>query len=68
MFLRPSRFFAKDIEKVPRRWVENRYRDLRSWSEVGRGGHFPMLEVPDLYVAELRKAFTRLARAAEDQD
>jgi epoxide hydrolase len=52
--------FAKDIEKLPRSWVEARHHDLRYWSVADRGGHFPMLEVPDLYSAELRRAFTRL--------
>ena len=60
--------FAGDIEKLPRRWVEARYRDLRYWNVVDRGGHFPMLELPDVYCGELRKAFTRIrsqqARAA----
>jgi pimeloyl-ACP methyl ester carboxylesterase len=52
--------FAKDIEKLPRRWVEARYRDLRYWSVTDSGGHFPMLEVPDLYTAEVRRAFAAL--------
>ena len=46
--------FPADIEKIPRPWVENRFTDLRSFREAARGGHFPMLEVPDLYVDELR--------------
>ncbi|GAA5113305.1 hypothetical protein [Pseudonocardia adelaidensis] len=49
--------FPRDIERLPRSWVERRYRDLRVWSEADRGGHFPMLEVPERYVAELRTAF-----------
>ncbi len=49
--------FPADIEKVPRPWVERRFTDLRSFREAPRGGHFPMLEVPDAYVAELRHAF-----------
>jgi pimeloyl-ACP methyl ester carboxylesterase len=52
--------FAKDMEKIPRRWVETRHLDLRYWNVLERGGHFPMLEVPDLYVDELRRAFTDL--------
>jgi pimeloyl-ACP methyl ester carboxylesterase len=46
--------FPADMEKVPRPWVESRFTDLRSFREAGSGGHFPMLEVPDLYVDELR--------------
>ncbi len=52
--------FARDMEKLPRRWVETRHRDLRYWNTVDRGGHFPMLEVPDLYTTELRRAFTQI--------
>ena len=47
--------FPADIEKVPRRWVESRFTDLRSFRIADRGGHFPMLEVPDRYVDELRR-------------
>ena len=52
--------FPADIEKVPRPWVERRFTDLRSFTVAERGGHFPMLEVPDAYVAELRHAFARM--------
>lgn len=46
--------FPADIEKVPRPWVESRFTDLRSYRVAPHGGHFPMLEVPELYVEELR--------------
>jgi pimeloyl-ACP methyl ester carboxylesterase len=46
--------FPADIEKLPRSWVESRFTDLRSYRSAPRGGHFPMLEVPDSYVDELR--------------
>ena len=49
--------FPADVEKVPRPWVERRFTDLRSFREAPRGGHFPMLEVPEVYVDELRRAF-----------
>lgn len=49
--------FPRDIEKLPRPWVEHRFTDLRRWSLLDRGGHFPGLEVPDLLVDELRAAF-----------
>ena len=47
--------FPADIEKIPQPWVENRFTDLRSYRVAERGGHFPMLEVPELYVDELRR-------------
>lgn len=30
----------------------------RHWTEYDRGGHFPAIEVPDLYVADVRKFFS----------
>lgn len=53
--------FPSDIERLPRAWVEGRYRNLRYWNEVDKGGHFPMLEVPEIYTNELRSAFTTIA-------
>ena len=54
--------FPADIEKIPRPWVERRFTDLRSFTVAARGGHFPMLEVPDAYVDELRHAFALMPR------
>ncbi|MTD12611.1 alpha/beta fold hydrolase [Nakamurella sp. YIM 132087] len=48
--------FPADIEKFPRFWVEQRFRDLRSFSVAERGGHFPMLEVPAGYAGALRRS------------
>lgn len=48
--------FPADIEKLPRRWVEARFRALQYWHVAERGGHFPMLEVPTSYVEEIRTA------------
>jgi epoxide hydrolase len=50
--------FPKELRKLPRAWVEARFTDLRYWNVLPRGGHFPMLEVPDTFVAELRAAFS----------
>ena len=50
--------FPKELRKLPREWVENRYVDLRYWNVLDKGGHFPMLEVPEVFVAELRDAFS----------
>jgi pimeloyl-ACP methyl ester carboxylesterase len=53
--------FPREIARVPRRWMEARFPDLRYWNEVDRGGHFAAMEQPDLFVAELR-SFFRLVR------
>ncbi|HEY8544493.1 MAG TPA: epoxide hydrolase [Acidimicrobiales bacterium] len=53
--------FPYEIARLPRRWVEARYVDLRWWNELDRGGHFAALEQPGLFVDELR-SFFRLVR------
>jgi microsomal epoxide hydrolase len=52
--------FPRDVRRIPRPWAERQY-DLRRWTEMPSGGHFPGLEEPELLVAELR-AFFRLLR------
>jgi pimeloyl-ACP methyl ester carboxylesterase len=48
--------FPGEITRMPRHWVENRY-NVTHWSEPPRGGHFAAMEVPDLFVDELRTFF-----------
>ena len=50
--------FAQEIIRPPRAAVARRYPDLRLWSAVNRGGHFPAAEVPALFAHEIR-AFAR---------
>jgi pimeloyl-ACP methyl ester carboxylesterase len=38
----------------PRSWVERGYNVVR-WSDLPRGGHFVAMEVPELFVADLRE-------------
>jgi pimeloyl-ACP methyl ester carboxylesterase len=51
--------FPKELMKLPRAWVEARFKDLRYWSVLDRGGHFASLEEPEVFVGELRKAFSQ---------
>lgn len=53
--------FPGEITRMPRRWVEHRY-NVTYWSEPRRGGHFAAMQVPDLFVEDLR-AFFRTVRA-----
>ena len=48
--------FPADIEKLPRRWVQQKFRDLRYWNVAEKGGHFPMLEVPGVFASELQRS------------
>lgn len=43
-----------------RRWAERRYTDLVLFNEVARGGHFAVLEQPELLVADIRTTFRGL--------
>lgn len=47
--------YPRDIEKCPRPWAEQRYRQIVRWATPEAGGHFPSLEVPDLFVGDLRQ-------------
>ncbi len=46
--------------RYPRRFLERAYADLRRFTEMPRGGHFPALEQPELLVGELREFFREL--------
>lgn len=51
--------FAEDL--AIRRYAE-RGHHIVHWSEFDRGGHFAALEVPDLYVGDVRTFFRPLRR------
>jgi hypothetical protein len=53
--------FPKEIFRPSRRWAERRYKDIRYWNELDRGGHFAAFERPDAFVDEVR-SFFRLVR------
>ncbi len=48
--------FPAEIYKFPRKWAEQRY-PIKRWKDLPRGGHFPAMEVPELYVPEVREFF-----------
>jgi pimeloyl-ACP methyl ester carboxylesterase len=48
----------RDVPRPSRRWAEQRFRDIRSWSEPDHGGHFAAMEQPDLFVREVRAGFS----------
>jgi pimeloyl-ACP methyl ester carboxylesterase len=53
--------FPKEIFPVSRRWAERRFRDLRHYRELDRGGHFAAFEQPAAFAEEVR-AFFRTVR------
>jgi epoxide hydrolase len=52
--------YPKEILRWPRSWVERQYNVVR-WAEMDRGGHFPAMEQPELFVEDLR-TFLRSVR------
>jgi len=46
--------FPKELVKAPKRWNEKRY-NLVHWTLQQRGGHFAAMEVPELFLADLRQ-------------
>ncbi|MCK9793055.1 epoxide hydrolase 1 [Isoptericola sp. 4D.3] len=55
--------YPRDIEKCPRPWAQERYRRIVRWATPERGGHFPSLEVPDLFVEDLREGLAAVLAA-----
>jgi pimeloyl-ACP methyl ester carboxylesterase len=52
--------YPKEVVRWPRSWVE-RQCNVARWQIMPRGGHFPAMEQPDLFVDDLREFF-RTAR------
>ncbi|MEO8654066.1 MAG: epoxide hydrolase family protein [Ramlibacter sp.] len=52
--------FPKEIVTPVRRWMEPRFRNIRHWKEMPRGGHFAAFEQPELFVDEIREFFRTL--------
>jgi pimeloyl-ACP methyl ester carboxylesterase len=51
--------FPAEVTKPPRSWVEHRY-EVVHWTEPPRGGHFAAMEVPELFVDDVRTFFRGL--------
>lgn len=45
------------IERAPREYLERIFTDIRHWRDLGAGGHFVMLEQPELLADSLRTFF-----------
>jgi microsomal epoxide hydrolase len=55
--------FAKDSPPdvpLPRETAERFFGDIRSWTEIPRGGHFAAMEEPELLVGDVRRFFRGL--------
>ncbi len=48
--------YPKEVLRWPRSWVERQCNVVR-WETMPRGGHFPAMEQPELFVDDLREYF-----------
>lgn len=56
--------YASDIEKCPRSWAQERYRQIVRWKSPEVGGHFPSLEVPEYFVKDLQEGLAEVLAAS----
>ena len=50
--------YPKEVLRWPRPWIERQYNVVH-WAVMDRGGHFPAMEQPELFVEDLREFFRR---------
>lgn len=55
--------YPRDIEKCPRPWAEQRYRQIVQWRTAEKGRHFPSLEVPEYFVKDLQEGLAAVLAA-----
>jgi pimeloyl-ACP methyl ester carboxylesterase len=55
--------YPRDVERCPRPWAQERYRKIVRWGTPERGGHFPSMEVPELFVKDLREGLAAVLAA-----
>ncbi|MEV8319803.1 epoxide hydrolase family protein [Streptomyces sp. NPDC059900] len=55
--------YPRDVEKCPRPWAQERYRQIVRWNEAEAGGHFPSLEVPEYFVKDLQEGLAAVLAA-----
>jgi pimeloyl-ACP methyl ester carboxylesterase len=55
--------YPRDVEKCPRPWAQERYRQIVRWRTPEAGGHFPSLEVPEYFVQDLREGLAAVLAA-----
>lgn len=53
-------FSDDDLFRAPETWARGAFASLIYFREAERGEHFPAWEEPQLFAAELRKAFKSL--------
>lgn len=59
--------YPHDIEKWPRIWAQERFRNIVRWREPEAGGHFPSLERPEFFIKDLQEGLTAALSASDSQ-
>lgn len=57
--------FPHEIFRTSERWARKHYPTLVYYHDLDRGGHFPALEVPDLFLNEVRSCFRAVRSEAK---
>ena len=52
--------FPGELAIPSRRWAEQRFQNLKYWNRAAEGGHFAAMEVPEIFVEEVRAAFAAM--------
>ena len=55
--------YPRDIEKYPRAWAQERYRQIVRWRSPQTGGHFPSLEASEYFVKDLQEGLAAVLAA-----
>lgn len=45
--------FPHELQHCPRTWASSKFKDVRSYSHMPRGGHFAAFEEPELLAQDL---------------
>ena len=58
--------FPDELYQAPYSWAKKAYPNLIYYNKLDKGGHFPAWEQPDLFVSEMRAAFSSLRKSVEE--
>jgi pimeloyl-ACP methyl ester carboxylesterase len=59
--------FPAEIAVLSERWARTRYPGLGYYHRVERGGHFAAMEVPDLFVPEVRAGLNAIGATSQSE-
>ncbi len=46
--------FPHDVMRISERWARTRYTDMRYFNQLETGGHFAAMQLPEVFVDEVR--------------